>query len=414
VTKRTNRRFKVRTCPDLVVIPKGETPLDRNLEKRRLRKHAVLAVIRDQGPLSRSDIAKVLRFNVPHTAELVEELVAEGLAIEEAPRVIPRGRRPIPVRLVPDAASVIGIDIGKSATIAVAVNLGGALLARFEEPTPQLAVIEDYREWLAHVVEGLLQTCGPDLPPLAGVGLALPGLVTSAARVSHSTSDLNSELARWLEEELEVPTIVDNDARMMAYGWYWFGSGRGSNSFAVINVGHGLGLGLYLDGRIYMGKQGYAGELGYVPAGEPNVEGFLACPDALENTASGAGILRLARRAGLRAGDAREVAELARRGNATARRVFEEFAYALGKAIATVVNLFDLEMIVLSGRVCRAQDLFYAACLNSARRHSLPPIFASTNIVVSHLDVDLGSLGAVGAVFHRIFETAHISMDDVL
>jgi len=414
VAKKLNTDLRIPVFPNLVVIPKSDTPLDRSQEKRRLRKHAILGVVREHGPISRSDIAKILRFNVPHTSELVEELVREGLAVEEPPRVIPRGRWPIPVRLVQDAASVIGIDIGKSATIAVAVDLGGHLLARVEEPTPQLSSAEEYCAWLEHVICTLVQTCGERLHPVAGVGLALPGLVISASSTGNSTSALSTTLARWIEDVVGVPAIVENDARMMAYGWYWFGAGRESTSFAVINVGYGLGLGLYLDGRIYTGKQGFAGELGYVPAGEPNVEGFLVCPDALENTASGAGILRLAKRAGLNAQDAREVAEMARRGDSVARHVFDEFSKALGKAIATVVNLFDLETIVLSGRVCRAQDLFFEKALAAARRHALEPILSNTEIVISHLDVDLGPLGAAGAVFHRIFETSHITMDHVL
>src|SRR5690606_14979481 len=109
---------------DLVAVNKpATTPSDRSIEKRRLRKHFILNVIREQGPLSRAEIAKVADFNLPSVSSLVDELIADGLAQEEKARHVLRGRRPIPVFLKQDAACALGIDVGKRTTTALLSNL---------------------------------------------------------------------------------------------------------------------------------------------------------------------------------------------------------------------------------------------------------------------------------------------------
>ncbi|MGB9691416.1 MAG: ROK family protein [Candidatus Sumerlaeaceae bacterium] len=399
---------------DLVIRPSTETPAERSAEQRRVRKHAVLNVIRKKGPISRSEIAKILRFNVPHTSELVEDLLAEKLVYEEKPRVIPRGRWPIPLRMNASAASILGIDIGRTATIAILTNLGGEILARFEEPTPSLATPASYRQWLEHILALVGQRADSGSPPVAGIGVALPGLVASSHGRPSGDPELADELREWVEGQTGAPTIVDNDARMMAYGWYWFGDGHQHTSFAILNVGQGLGLGLFLEGRVYSGTHGFAGEIGYVPAGQHDVPGFLGHPEALENTASGAGLMRLARQRGLAVENVQELARKARDGEQTAREIFQVFADFLGRALATVMNLFDPEAVILAGRICRSYDLFFEQSLKEAERHTLAPIFHHTQISVSHLDVNLTSLGAVGCVMHHIFQASHIEVHELI
>ncbi len=399
---------------DLVIRVNTDTPAERSAEQRRLRKHAVLNVIRTHGPISRSEIAKLLRFNVPHTSELVEDLLAEKLVYEEKPRVIPRGRWPIPLRMNASAASVLGIDIGRTATIAILTNLGGEILARFEEATPTLSTPSNYRQWLEHILNLVGEYSDSDFPPVAGIGVALPGLVASSHGRPSGDPELADDLREWVEHVTQAPTIVDNDARMMAYGWYWFAEGYKHTSFAILNVGQGLGLGLFLEGRVYTGTHGFAGEIGYVPAGEHDIPGFLGHPEALENTASGAGILRLARARGLHVAGVEELARLARNEDPTAREIFSIFAQYLGRALATVINLFDPEAVILAGRICRSHDLFFEQSLIEAERHTLAPIFHRTQISVSHLDVNLTSLGAVGCVMHHIFQASHIEVHDLI
>lgn len=406
--------MRINTRPELVVLPNSSTPADRSIEKRRLRKHVVLNEIRQRGPLSRAEISKNLGYNLPSVSSLVDELIGDGLVLEEEARAIRRGRRPIPVQLNERAASVLGIDMGRRGTIAILLSLGGSPIARIERKTPSLKTAKAHAKWAHEIAERVMRECGEDAPPLAGIGVALPGLIIKDTISAGVSSDLPDTIRRSLNEEFDVPVFVENDARMNALGSLWFGTGKQYGSFAVINIGHGIGLGYVLNGSLMVGKQGFAGEIGFVPLGEQGVSGFTDYPDCLENVASGAGLLRKAGQAGIDVRDAAELADLARQGDKKALQIFDEFAEALGRAVATIMNLFDPEAIILSGRVCRSADLFLDRMRDAARRHALKPIYESTEIRRSSLDVDLGPLGAAACVLHRIFHNTHVNVEEVI
>lgn len=406
--------MKILTRPELVVVPNSSTPAERSIEKRRLRKHAVLNEIRVHGPLSRADISKSLGYNLPSVSSLVDELVADGLVLEEEARAIPRGRRPIPVLLNENAAAVLGIDMGRTSTIGLLLNLRGRVLVRLERKTPAMKTVKAHASWATEVAEKILLKSGDSLPPLAGIGVALPGLVVKGHAAKGAPQNLADNIQAELRERFGVPAFVENDARMMALGSFWFGAGRDYKDFLVINIGHGVGMGVVVNGRILNGKQGYAGEFGYLPMGEPGVPGFLNKPQALENVASGAGLIRKAKEAGIAVADASELADLARKGNAAARRIFDEFAEALGRGIAAVMNIFDPQAVILSGRVCRSSDLFFNKTREAVQAHALAPIFETTSVQLSTLDVDLGPLGAGASVLHQIFHNEHVGVDEVI
>ncbi len=404
----------MRTRTDLVIVPNSSTPADRSVEKRRIRKHVVLNEVRRNGPLSRAEISKSLGYNLPSVSSLVDELIADGLVLEEEARAIPRGRRPIPIHLNSAAASVIGIDMGRRSTIGMMLNLGGEVMTRIERKTPASKTPAAHIKWAKNVAIRILETGTESSAPLCGVGIAIPGLVTKEQSAEKPGQELIARIRTELEDALGVAVLVQNDARMMALGSLWFGAGRSYRSFAVINIGHGVGMGLVLDGRVLTGKMGFAGEFGYVPIGERGVPGFLGHPDALENTGSGAGLLRMAKEKGVRVKDAAELAELARGGDRKAVEIFERFSQALGRGIATVINLFDLEAVILSGRVCRSSDVFFERMREIVRQHALGPIFESTRIQLSEMDVDLGPMGAAASVFHQIFHNSHVQVEEVI
>lgn len=404
----------IATRPELVVVPNSGTPADRSIEKRRLRKHVVLNAIRRHGPLSRAEISKCLGYNLPSVSSLVDELVADGLVIEETARAIPRGRRPIPVHLNHAAAAVLGIDLGRRSSIGMLVNLGGEVVARHERPTPVLKTAKARAKWGIEIAQRVIASAPTPRPPLAGIGMAIPGLVIKNRVTTSASRDEVDVLKRSLEEEFEVPAFVENDARMMAMGSLWFGDGKAFESFVVVNIGQGVGTGIVMDGRVVSGHNGFAGELGYLPLGEANVPGFLDRPNALENVVSGAGLMRKAEQKGIKAEDVSELAELARKGHKGAVAIFDDFAHALGLGIASLLNLLDPQAVILSGRVSRAADVFLAKAMGEARRHTLPPIWESAIVKTSSQDVDLGPMGAAACVLHQIFENAHVEVDEVI
>lgn len=413
------QKFHVPVRLDLLKTGMPDRPADRVAEKRRIRKHQVLDIVRRHGPLPRVEIAKMLGFNLPSVSSLVDDLLNEGLATEDKAVKTAIGRRPIPVVFNPDAASIIGIDVGKSSIIGLLMNLGGAILGRLEKPTPLVTDFADQIPFLDHFVQELIEAQQAPIPPLAGMGIGVSGLIHEPNQ-PHAMKlfPKYQQLKDHMEELLGMPVIIDNDARMMAYGEMRFGGNQGHDSMAIVNLGYGLGLGMVINGMVYNGYNGHAVELGHIPFGDPGVKCHCGLEMCLENTASGSGLERMARQAGLmtegRPVTARELADLARKGDERARQLFDRFARTLALGMASMINMFNPEIVVLAGRVSRATDLFLDLLQQELRRVTFPIILSETKLVISDLFENAAPLGSCACVLHHIFSSAHISVESIV
>lgn len=409
--------------PDLLLRHVPTTPSDRSVEKRRLRKYFVLNVIREKGPLSRAEIAKVSGLNLPSVSSLVDELVSDGLAVEEEARMALRGRRPIPVSLRADAACVLGIDIGKSTSMTMLTDLATNTILKTECPTPALESRADHAAWALQLVKDTFAQLKAPPPPLCGIGVALPGLIAVnedhvIAPGGNGSQQPETVIAGLVQDALieayGVQVLVENDARVMVPGVRWFREEPPSQNFAVLNIGFGLGMGISLNGRLLSGAQGFAGELGHIPLGRPGVACFCGGTGCLETTASGAGLASMARQRGLATDDVEELVRMAREGDAAAQEIFNEFAAALGRGVATIVNLFNPEAIILTGKVSRASDVFLDRMNETVAMHALPAALTKVRVVVEDARTNLSLLGAVAVVLNHIFFSSRVSYEEVI
>ncbi len=408
----------VRTRKGLLLLESPDSPAQRTAEKRRIRKHQVLNAIRLYGPIARVDVARKLGFNLPTVSGLVDELVAEGLALESAPKKTAIGRRPIPVSLNPHAACVLGVDLGKIVTIGLLMNLGGTVLGRMESNTPSFSSPQEQGEWVRQFVREFLQSHAETIPPLAGVGVALPGFIYRPERAErHLTPEVEAIQSR-LHEDLDIPIIVDNDAQMMALGTLWFGNETDLKTFCILNIGYGIGMGTVIDRAVYSGFYGHAGEIGHIPLGEPGLPCYCGGHSCLENTASGSGIERMAREMGLVHGNkvlsVFDIADLARQNDPKALEIWQKFSQALARGIGTIITLFNPEAVILAGRFTRCADVFFDATMEHLRQTTFPALLEETTIKVSDLKENAGPLGTCASVLHHIFYASHIPAEAVV
>lgn len=402
----------IRTRQRLLLLKSPDSPAERTAEKRRIRKHQVLDAIRRWGPIARVEIARKLGFNLPTVSGLVDELVEEGLAIESEPRRTVIGRRPIPVSLNPHAACVLGVDLGKIVTVGLIMNLAGSILGRTEKPTPAFESPAEQGRWVQDFVREFLREQSDALPPLAGVGVGLPGFIYRPERAERHLTPEVEEIQRRLEDDLGVPIIVDNDAQMMALGTLWFGNAADYRTFCILNIGYGIGMGTVIEKVVYQGHFGHAGEIGHVALGEPGLPCYCGGNSCLENIASGSGVERMARERQLFPQDkpfsALDVADLARKGHTEAQEIWNIFARALAHAIGAVITLFNPQAVILAGRYSRCSDVFYEPMMEELRKTTFPALLNETDIVVSDLKENAGPLGTCACVLHHIFSASHI------
>jgi predicted NBD/HSP70 family sugar kinase len=297
--------------------------------------------------------------------------------------------------------------------VGLLVNLRGTIVSRFEMPTPAFNCFDARVQWAVEFVGSFLSHAESDILPLAGIAVAIPGLVNTREEVDYDHRSVADPIRDAIHDAYGVPVLVDNDARMMALGALWFGAGRRYSTYVALNVTYGIGSGIVLEGRICQGAFRTAGEIGHLPLGEKGVPCYCGAEGCLENIASGSGLLRMAKKEGLAVASVRELAELARGGDQMALEIFDRFAQALGRGIASISNLLSPQAVILSGPVCDTADLFLDAVKGYVERHTLPAFLNPPAIVLSELGENAGALGACATVLHHIFHVSHLQLNEV-
>lgn len=244
---------------------------------------------------------------------------------------------------------------------------------------------------------------------VVGVGIGAPGLIENGVvRCSPNLPGWNNvPLKDLLEEAVSLPVFLENDANVVAYGEKSLGAGKGFNSLICITLGTGVGGGLILDGRIWKGAFGMAGEVGHVIV-EPNgVQCSCGSRGCLETYASATGIVRMAREAVLR-GDAgwdmdnmtTETLEAsARGGDKIAASLFAVAGRSLGIGIASLLHILNPDAVVIGGGVSKAWDLFYPSLAKEINDRCFKEIAERTRILPASLGDRAGMLGAARLAF---------------
>ncbi len=288
----------------------------------------------------------------------------------------------------------VGVEVTTSAFKSVCLDVGGNLIN-----THKTAMIrgDDTAPQLVAFIKELLVKYGD----FDRIGLTIPGLINrdtrrvafSAAFPEHQEIDLLTEL----EKVTKLKILIENDANAAAYGEYMLGAGRGSRSMFYVTLGAGVGGAFILDGKIWHGTNGFAGEFGYLAIDEDGTR--------LEEVASATNIIRRTRsrfhqdstsslgkmpEAEITVAD---VVREARDGDDFAQLMLERTGGYVGTAIAGVINLLNIEKIVIGGEVMQAEDVVLNAIVEKARQLSFKPSFETTQIVVGELG---GNVTAVG------------------
>jgi len=250
---------------------------------------------------------------------------------------------------------------------------------------------------LRELWSGLIREAPGDI---RAAGLGLPGLFSRRERRVLQSPNCpaveNLAIAPELEGFMDVPFHLDNEANFAAYGEYRAGAGRGGGSLVMLTIGTGIGTGIVLDGRIWRGACGYAGELGHAPVNPQGIPCRCGSRGCLETEVSASRIVEnyLAGRDEPEPPTAREVHRRAERGDPAAREAFRTAGRFLGLGIATVVNLLNPERIVLGGGVMNAHDLLLPPALEEAALRSYRGAFDGCTIHKAELGNDAGFMGA--------------------
>lgn len=301
------------------------------------------------------------------------------------------------------ANNFIGIDLSGPILRAAIVSNDGQIVERREVPREADRLVPQIGEIVSE-----LRGVNPNV---GAVGIAIPGLVNRQTDRVISSRDLPSSVRDDLHEELTKATGVrveiENDANAAAYGEFTVGAGRGSRDMFYITIGEGIGGALVLEGKLWTGASGFAGEVGHITIDTEGIECECGNTGCLETVASGPNIVRRARERLFRDGTsslsklgvnknftAADVAHEANHGDDFALMMIERTGKYIGTGVASVLNLLNPERIVLGGGVMDAGDLILKPIIQETKRRAFQPCFEATQILAATLGDDAVAVGA--------------------
>ncbi len=299
---------------------------------------------------------------------------------------------------------VIGIDLGGTNIKSALVSLDGNILYRTKKPTEASFGRERILKNIFAVIDELMDYAHKVGCAVESIGLGSPGWVDRGV-VKAGTENLpgwaGTDIKSILEERFSIPSFADNDVNVVALGELLFGAARGYRYVVVITLGTGIGGGIIIDGKLYRGAWGYAGEIGHTTIdynGKMCNCGSFGCIEAYSGAWGISEIIRSLRKKNL-LGNIKEetprgLAELAKSGDRVAINVFEEMAFRVGIALANAANLLNPELIVVGGGVTAAWDMLEPPLKEAFHRYALPGIASGLKIRKALLGDDAGVMGA--------------------
>ncbi|MGY1438659.1 ROK family transcriptional regulator [Streptomyces reniochalinae] len=381
--------------------PGSQSSLHRaNLER-------VVRAVRMAGSLTQAEIARSTGLSAATVSNIVRELKDAG-TVEVTP-TSSGGRRARAVSLSADAGIVVGVDFGHSHLRVAVGNLAHTVLAEDAEPIDVDASAGQGFDRAERLVRRLVAESGISPGKVIGIGLGVPGPIDIETGVLGSTAILPGWAGTNPRDELAtrigVPVYVDNDANLGALGEQVWGAGHGAGDLAYIKVASGVGAGLVINGQIYRGPGGTAGEIGHITLDESGpvcrcgnrgcLETFTAARYVLPLLHSSHGTdLTMAR-----------VVRLAGEGDPGCRRVVADIGRHIGSGVASLCNLLNPSRVVLGGDLAEAGDLVLDPVRDSVARYAIPSAARQVKVAPGELDSRAEVLGALALVLNEMGDT---------
>ena len=346
-----------------------------------------------QSELSQAEISRATELAPATVSNIVKGLSAAGFLESESGA----GRRGATVKIARGAGLVAGVDFGHTHLQIALGDLSGDVLGTIALP---LKNDHDHTEGLglaAELLDTLLAGQGADRSELRAVGMGLPAPISNSG-----TIDSGSILPGWVgvdaaavaRAKFGVSTLVDNDANLGALAEHALGVGVGSTSMAYLKISSGVGCGLILEGKVFRGGLGTAGEIGHLTMDENGPLcrcGSRGCLEAYVGTEA-----LIAQFAGRQPGiTATALIALALDGDTGAQRLIEDSGRYLGRAAAILANVLGLELIVIGGDMIAAGDLLFDGVRNGIRRHALEPVAKTVRVEQAALGDKSSAIGSL-------------------
>ncbi|GAB6256336.1 ROK family transcriptional regulator [Peribacillus sp. N1] len=388
---------------------------------KSINRSLILNIIREKGPISRADIAKLTKLTPPTVSSFVKELLQAEIVIERNLGESSGGRKPTLLTLSEDMFHVIGMDVGSQNIKTILTSITGKVIKKSVVPLPAQTTNETLLSLMIDSVSGILDHTKIDEEKIVGIGVSMHGIVDVEEGSSVFAPNLNLQdipIKRVLEERFNMMVKVENDGRAMSLGELWFGNGAGIDSFVCINVGRGIGAGIIINGKLYHGSHFISGEIGHMIIDIDGPQCTCGNYGCLQTFASGPSIVEWVKKemrlghssllTNLTKGDLEKVTgELiylsALEGDTLCKTALQQAGRYLGVGITNVIHTVNPRRIIIGGGVSNAGDLIMDNIIQTVNQRALTNPAKQTEIILSKFGDDATAMGAVALILAELF-----------
>ncbi|MDA0179657.1 ROK family transcriptional regulator [Solirubrobacter phytolaccae] len=378
----------------------GSSP--RRFSGREENRFRVLRALYTHPGSTRTELAEHTGLSRPTVSVVADELVQAGLVSQHEDSQPRTGRPPVLLSLAPGAAFAVGVDMGHAHVQVAVSDLSGQILGQRREDADVDHDPIDSLDLARDLVSEVLEQAGVTSDRVIGAGMALSAPLdrTSGAILAEGILPNWSGVQPALEMQrrLGVPVEVRNDANLGALGEHTFGAGRGVADMLYVRLSAGIGLGLVLDGHPYGGTSGIAGELGHLRVRPDGLICRCGNRGCLETVASSAAVARLLASSRDERITVERLLELVAGGDRGATRAVSEAASTIGEALASVVNLFNPQLLLVGGDLAAAGETLLEPLRTAIDRYAIGPAAGAVTVSAGALGSQAEVLGAVALI----------------
>lgn len=320
-------------------------------------KQRVYDTIAESGEISRVRLAEKYGIRLATVTEATRKLLKDRLIIEAGEEKSTGGRKPVLLKINPDAFYTIGISVTRSKLFCGVLSAGMEPKLLFSESTEPGINPDEFIALLKRMVRKAIDMFSGNPRSLKGIGVGFPGNVDIVNGVYNGTMFYynlrNVQVKVLLEKEFGIPVVVDHDVSLMAMAEYYLSKAGSTDNFGVLYVGWGIGCRFILNGELYRGVSNRASEFGHFSVDPDGPECYCGRRGCLERLASTEAV----EKAYGKGKNFEEVVELARGGDEAARKILLDCAGNIAKVCANIVNLMDVDMLVINGDLVIARDI---------------------------------------------------------
>ena len=366
---------------------------------KAMNRNLLLNIIRREGQISRKQLTDISGLSVGAVSGITTELLENTWILEVGEGDFTGGRRQTLIKLNAKAGYAIGLKIMERRIVAAVSNFEGQVVYYREFDIQQSPNVDLLVDTISAIINETLRESNIPLDKTFGIGIGLAGVIYSQTGVVHYSPFFgwrDVPIASLVEQSTHLPVYIENDVNTLTLTEQLFGAGRQCNNFVVVTVGRGIGMGIVINGQLYRGAKGGAGELGHTMIAHQAQDNANSQYISLEDMAADPALFN-----GQSTIEA--VTQQAQAGNQAIQNKLQQSGAILGIGLANVINILSPELVIVSGEGVEAGNYRIQPMLESMKHHTFQGLLDDVDVIVIPTGDQEWARGAANIVISKVF-----------